>query len=223
MLLLLSFLFLTVFAAVMGGILFISAGRMDLPMFWAYIIVLMVPCLITVAIIYRRNPDLLQERFRPGERSQDKLTVPVVLAFFLAHWIIAGLDVGRYHWSGSVPFSIQIVGLIGYGCAIVLQAWAVIVNQFYSSAVRVQADRAQAVIATGPYRFVRHPGYIGGILDLVFSGVALGSWLAVLPMLLPAAVIIRRTVIEDQMLQGGLAGYADYAQKVRYRLIPGLW
>jgi protein-S-isoprenylcysteine O-methyltransferase Ste14 len=223
MLLLLSFLYLAVFAAVMGGILFVSAGRTDLPMFWVYIIVLMVPCLIAVAIIYLRNPDLLQERFRPGERSQDRLTVPAVLGFFLAHWIIAGLDVGRYHWSGSVPFIIQIVGLIGYGCAIVLQAWSVIVNRFYSSAVRVQADRAQAVITTGPYRFVRHPGYIGGILYLVFSGIALGSWLSVLPTLLPAAVIIRRTVIEDRMLQGSLAGYADYAQKVRYRLIPGLW
>jgi protein-S-isoprenylcysteine O-methyltransferase Ste14 len=222
-LLLLSLLWLAVFLAVMGGVLFASAGRTDLPMFWACIVVLVVPSLIAVAVIYRRNPELLQERMRPGGSDQDKLSLPVLLAFFPVHWVIAGLDVGRYHWSGSVPIIVQIVGLIGYGCGIILSAWATLVNRFFSSAVRIQTERAQEVITTGPYHFVRHPGYTGGLLFLVCGGIALGSWWSALPALLPAAMIVRRTVMEDRMLQDHLKGYVDYAQRVRYRLIPGLW
>jgi protein-S-isoprenylcysteine O-methyltransferase Ste14 len=87
----------------------------------------------------------------------------------------------------------------------------------------VQADCGQEVIAAGPYHYVRHPTYVGELLLFIFSGLALGSWLSVLPMLLLGLGLIRRTIIEDRKLQGKLAGYADYAQRVRYRLIPGLW
>jgi protein-S-isoprenylcysteine O-methyltransferase Ste14 len=113
--------------------------------------------------------------------------------------------------------------LIGFGCGYALVAWSTVVNRFYSPAVRIQEDRGQEVITSGPYRFVRHPGYIGWILFFLFSGLALGSWLSVLPTLVVVAVTIRRTVIEDRMLHGSLKGYTEYAQNVRYRLIPGVW
>lgn len=221
--LLLYLLAVALYIAVVGVILFVSAGRTDLPLFWSYLILLAVPSLAATVAVYRHNPDLIKEQTRPAESSQDKLTIPVFLAGFLAHWIIAGLDVGRYHWSSSVPLALQIVGLTGFGCGYALVAWSTIVNRFYSPAVRIQEDRGQEVITTGPYRFVRHPGYIGWILFFLFSGLALGSWLSVLPTLIVVAVTIRRTVIEDKMLHSSLKGYGEYAQTVRYRLIPGVW
>jgi protein-S-isoprenylcysteine O-methyltransferase Ste14 len=118
---------------------------------------------------------------------------------------------------------VQIAGLIGYALGMGLGIWSMLVNPFFSSAVRIQADRGQYVIAAGPYRLVRHPGYSGGLLFLLCSGLALGSWWSILPMLFGVAGLIRRTRLEDRMLQKDLAGYSDYAQKVRYRLVPGLW
>jgi protein-S-isoprenylcysteine O-methyltransferase Ste14 len=221
--LLMILLLVVVYVAVVGVILFLSAGRTDLPMFWAYLVALAIPSLVATIAVYRRNPDLIREQTRPAEASQDKLTVPVFIVSFLAHWIIAGLDVGRYHWSDTVPFGLQVVGLIGFGCGYALVAWSTTINRFYSPAVRLQEDRGQEVITTGPYRFVRHPGYIGWILFYIFSGIALGSWLSVLATLPVIVLTIRRTIIEDRMLQSGLIGYIEYAQTVRYRLIPGVW
>ncbi len=223
MLILIIAVYSVVYFAVMAGILFGTAGRIDLPMFWAYIVVMVAIALIAAARVYRRNPDLIKEQMKPRGDNQDKLTKPMLAVCLLAHFVIAGLDVGRYHWSDSVPFWLQVVGLIGFGCGYSLVAWSTIINQFYSSAVRLQADRGQAVITSGPYRFVRHPGYIGWIMFFVFSGLALGSWLSALPMLILVALILRRTVIEDRMLRSGLTGYAEYARSVPFRLIPGVW
>jgi protein-S-isoprenylcysteine O-methyltransferase Ste14 len=216
-------LFVLLYVAVVGLILFGVAGRADLPMFWAYLVVLAVPSLAATIAVYRNNPDLINEQRKPAENTQDKLTIPVFVVAFLAHWIIAALDVGRYHWSNTVPLALQIVGLIGFGCGYSLVAWSTVVNRFYSPAVRIQDDRGQQVITSGPYQYVRHPGYIGWILFYIFSGIALGSWVSVLPTLLVVALTIRRTMIEDAMLQGQLRGYTEYAQDVRYRLIPGVW
>jgi protein-S-isoprenylcysteine O-methyltransferase Ste14 len=221
--LLLLLVFVLIYIAVVGIILFVSAGRTDLPMFWAYLVVLAVPSLAATIAVYRRNPDLIKEQTRPAEKSQDRLTIPVFIICFLAHWIIAGLDVGRYHWSDTVPFALQIVGLIAFGCGYALVAWSTTINRFYSPSVRIQEDRGQEVITTGPYHVVRHPGYIGWILFFMGSGFALGSWLSVLPTLVVVVLTIRRTIIEDRMLHTSLKGYTEYAQEVRYRLIPGVW
>jgi protein-S-isoprenylcysteine O-methyltransferase Ste14 len=220
---LLALLFVSAYFALQGAVLFVSAGRLDLPMFWTYLVVMAVPTVIAVGAEGRHNPHLRRDRTRRGGSDQDKLTIPIFLVSFLAHLVIAGLDVGRNHWSSSVPFVLQVVGVLGFGCGFGLVTWATLANRFYMPVVRLQEDRGQEVITTGPYRFVRHPGYVGWILFFSFSGVALGSWLSVLPLLLPVVAVIRRTVIEDRMLQGGLSGYADYARQVRYRLIPGLW
>ncbi len=220
---LLQLIFVVVYHAIVAAILFASAGRADLPFFWLYVLVMGTITMVAALAVQQRNPDLIREQMQPGQGNQDKMTVPLFVVSFLIHWIIAGLDVGRYHWLSSVPVGLQIVGLIGFGVGFSLVAWSTIINQFYSSVVRLQTDRGQQVITSGPYRFVRHPGYVGWLLFFVFSGIALGSWVSMLPALVPAFAVIRRTMIEDRMLQGSLDGYSDYASRVRYRLIPGLW
>jgi protein-S-isoprenylcysteine O-methyltransferase Ste14 len=207
----------------MGGLLFGSAGRWDLLMFWLYYLATLAVSGIATALIYRGSPDLIQERMHPGPGERDRLSVSVLLLGMAAHWATAGLDVGRFHWSDRVPLVGQLAALAGYVGGLSLMVWATLVNRFFSSAVRIQADRGQHVITTGPYRFVRHPGYAGAILFFLCSGVALGSWWSVLPMALGAARLVYRTSLEDRMLRRELRGYPDYARKVRYRLVPGVW
>jgi protein-S-isoprenylcysteine O-methyltransferase Ste14 len=223
MLLVTSLLSIGLTYAVVGGVLFLAAGRTDLPMFWAYLAVLLAVTAAATVAVYRRNPDLIREQRRPATGNQDRLTVPLFLICFLAHWIVAGLDAGRYGWSGSMPAALQLAGLAAFAGGFAVVAWATVANRFYSPAVRLQAERGQEVITGGPYHLVRHPGYLGWIVFGLASGVALGSWVAAAPMLALAALLIRRTVIEDRMLLGGLEGYPAYAQAVRYRLLPGVW
>ncbi len=104
-----------------------------------------------------------------------------------------------------------------------LTTWAMLTNRFFSSAVRLQPDRGQHVVTAGPYRLVRHPGYSGGLLLLLSIGIALGSWIAVVPILLIVPFMVRRTLIEERMLAGALPGYANYMQRVRSRIVPGVW
>ena len=104
-----------------------------------------------------------------------------------------------------------------------LTTWAMLVNRFFSRAVRLQPDRGQHVVTAGPYQVVRHPGYSGGLLLLLSGGFALGSWIAMAPILLMAPLLVRRTLIEERMLARALPGYADYMRRVRYRIVPRVW
>ena len=140
-----------------------------------------------------------------------------------AQLLLAGLDVGRLHWSATVPFTLQILGLIGFAMGMALTTWAMLVNRFFSSVVRLQPDRGQHVVTAGPYRVVRHPGYSGGLLLLLCIGLALGSWIAIVPILLIVPFMVRRTLIEERMLARALPGYADYMQRVPPRIVPGIW
>ncbi len=211
------------FGVALAGILFGAAGRWDLPAFWAYLATTMAPGLALLGLLGRRSPDLVEERLHPGPGEQDHLSVAALSLTMLAHWVIAGLDVGRFHWSRGMPGIVRFLGFLGYAGGIGVLGWAMLTNQFFSSAVRIQADRGQYVISSGPYRFVRHPGYTGALFLLLGSGLALGSWRSVLPMLLAVGVLLRRTRMEDRMLHQELPGYAGYAQRVRYRLWPGVW
>jgi protein-S-isoprenylcysteine O-methyltransferase Ste14 len=169
------------------------------------------------------DPGLARERLRPGPGGRDYATVIATTPLWLVSFVVAGLDVGRFHWSDSVPPALQAVGLVLFAAAMVVETWAVAVNRFFSSVVRIQRDRGHHVITTGPYRYVRHPGYAGALLLFLGGGLALGSWLALLLNLAMIPAMIRRTVIEDRSLRQELEGYAQYAEKVRYRLIPGVW
>lgn len=208
------------FPLVLGGLLFGVAGRIDLPFFWA---ALAVPTIAGLFMVHRLDPELMKERWHPGAGGVDRHTRMVAAPFWLAHFVIAGLDVGRYHWSDSVPAALQVVGLVLVVAGYVLAGWAISVNRFFSPVVRIQSERGHVVVTEGPYRWVRHPGYAAILLGLPAGGLMLGSWWSLAPFIPAAVLILRRTVIEDRFLQQHLEGYAEYAERVRSRLLPGVW
>ena len=151
----------------MAAVLFGAAGTLAVPMFWAYLVLFAVLCQTASAAVYLLSPDLVKERVRPGEGEQDRVTVRALNLLMFVQLLLAGLDVGRLHWSATVPFPLQILGLVGFATGMGLTTWAMLVNRFFSSAVRLQPDRGQQVVSSGPYRLVRHPGYSGGLLLLL--------------------------------------------------------
>jgi protein-S-isoprenylcysteine O-methyltransferase Ste14 len=206
-----------IFCAVIGVVLFGSAGRFDVAPLWEYLIVCSVSFVVAAFFI---DPALFQERARPGGQPV-KLRYYALLLPLLVHWRIAGLDVGRFHWSDSVPPALQLGALAIFALALALMIWAMRVNRFFSSVIRLQEDRGHQLVTDGPYRWVRHPGYTAGILLCLSSGIALGSWLSALPAVACIPLLLRRTVAEDRFLKENLKGYSAYAE--RYRLIPGIW
>lgn len=204
---------------VCAAIIFASAGRWDLPFVWAIVSVMTAFYLVLAAFA---DPDMMRERQAPGPGNRDRLTRSLGGVLLLGHWVLVGLDVGRFNWS-LVPWGVQVPGVVGYAAALGVNFWAMRANPFYSSVVRVQTDRGQHPVASGPYRFVRHPGYAATLFAMFSGGVALGSWLAMLPVLGFAALFVRRTLLEDRLLHRELAGYSKYAEKVRYRLVSGIF
>src|ERR1700740_1206391 len=175
-----------------------SAGSLALPTFWLYWAILVAVFLAAVALLDR---GLLQERMRPGGRPTP-LGLRLLNVVLLAHWIVAGLDRGRLHWTDNVPLWLQALGLLLIAAGYALVFWAMRVNRFFSSVVRIQSDRGHHVVTSGPYVFVRHPGYSAGILILAASGVALGSWLAAAFLIaITVPFLIYRVIHEDRVLQ----------------------
>jgi len=207
------------FCALIGLLLFGCAGRFDIPFFWAYLLVCVV-CLTVATLTI--EPELFRERARPGGQPL-KLRYYALLLPPIAHWCIAGLDVGRFHWSDSVPPALRIAGLAIFASGLALIIWAMRINRFFSSVIRLQEDRGHQLVTAGPYRWVRHPGYIAASGFCLASGIALGSWLAMLPAIVCIPLLLRRTVAEDRFLKGHLKGYSAYADAVRYRWVPGIW
>lgn len=205
--------------ALVGAIIFTSAGRWDLPFVWGVIAALIS---FYVMLIAFGDTGLLRERVTPGGEDKDRLSRRLGVVLLISSWILTGLDVGRFHWS-LIPWRVQLAGLVGYVFSLALIFWAMRSNPFYSSVVRVQAERGQHAVAAGPYRFVRHPGYAASIVGMLTGSLALGSWVGMLPIVGFAVLFIRRTLLEDRLLHRELAGYADYAQRVRYRLVPGVF
>jgi protein-S-isoprenylcysteine O-methyltransferase Ste14 len=209
---------------IMGVALFWSAGRIDWWPAWALIVLMLAWITATAIVILRVNPDLLAERLGPrkGARSWDLAIMSTIGVTTLVRLVVAGLD-QRYGWTGAIPLTAQIVALavsaLGYG----LVVWATASNAFFSQIVRIQSERGHSVAAGGPYRFVRHPGYLGTILYELAVPILLASWWALIVGGLNAILLIVRTALEDRTLQAELSGYDDYARQVRYRLLPGIW
>jgi protein-S-isoprenylcysteine O-methyltransferase Ste14 len=204
------------FVVAAAATLFAAAGTVAIPGFWAYLAILAVVMIVSFTAL---DPDLLRERMQPGGKKPPRALRIFSLVLFV-HWIVAGLDRGRFHWSDNVPDWLQGVCLLAAGYALAL--WAMRVNRFFSSVIRIQTDRGQHVVTTGPYAFARHPGYTAGILIIAASGPALGSWLAAaLVVIFSLPFLVYRTITEDRILQVELAGY--YAARVRWRLVPGIW
>ena len=208
-------------AAGAGAVVFAAAGRTDLPFVWGWVAVMTA---FVIGSTFVLPPDLLDERQHPGQegRLHDRHRVLVVPLLALS-WALAGMDLGRFHWSDTVPGWLRVLGLTGYVAAILLDLWAMRTNRFFSSVIRLQRDRGHEVVTGGAYRFVRHPGYVGMIAAIVFEAFALGSWVAMVPVIVVVLLFLRRTINEDRMLRRDLDGYEAYAQRVRYRLVPGVW
>jgi protein-S-isoprenylcysteine O-methyltransferase Ste14 len=200
--------------------LFASAGTFAIAVFWIYLAIL---AAIFAASFLLVDPGLARERMRPGGKKPP-LALWLFSGVLVLHWIIAGLDRGRLHWSDTVPLWLQVLGLTALAGSYAFAIWAMHVNRFFSSVIRIQSDRGQYVVTTGPYAVIRHPGYTAGIIIMLASGVALGSWLAAAVLAVTTLpFLLYRVVAEDRILQAELLGYRDYAESVRWRLLPGIW
>ena len=181
--------------------------------------------LVVKMTFFPSRSDLIEERMKPGPGTKwwDKVFYAFYIPAFFAIIIIGSLDGGRFGWTASLPVFVYISGYILYIFSMSIFLWAQQINRFFSSVVRIQHDRGHEVIQTGPYEYIRHPGYIGGILMAMSIALVLGSLWALIPAGAVAILLIIRTYLEDTSLQKELPGYADYARKVRYRLLPGVW
>ena len=206
----------------LGAILFIAAGRLDWPMAWVYTGISMVDATLLLLIV---SPELMRERTHPKADAKDwdrvfaRLTGPLGSTVIL---VVAGLD-KRLGWSAQVPLAIQVAGLVAFVLGMGLMTWAMAVNNYFSLVMRIQKDRGHTVVTGGPYRYVRHPGYVGGIMFQLGTPLLLGSLWTLIPAGLTALLLVARTALEDRTLQNELEGYREYTQQTRYRLLPSIW
>jgi protein-S-isoprenylcysteine O-methyltransferase Ste14 len=175
-------------------------------------------------VMARRHPQLLAERTGPrkGAKSTDAAIMGVVGLLTVGRSIIAGLDI-RYGWTTAVPLALQLVTLVLAALSYALVIWATAANPFFSQIVRIQKERGHHVASGGPYRFVRHPAYVGSVVHELSVPIMLGSWWALIPGVVIFLLFVVRTALEDRTLRSELEGYHEYSQKVRYRLLPGVW
>ncbi|MFQ5519483.1 MAG: methyltransferase family protein [Mariprofundus sp.] len=202
-----------------------SAGTLYWPEAWACIVLQLTISLTMTFWLQQHDPELLKSRtsyFKPGLHGSDKLFAGLFMVGFIPYLILPGLDAMRFGWS-DVPFPVQLAGFAGYVWSMWLIFRVMQVNSFASPVVEVQKKRHHSVIDTGPYARVRHPMYSGFIGSLLFLPLALGSWWGLLPGLLIALNFLIRISFEEQTLCAELEGYAEYCERVRFRLLPGVW
>ncbi|NLA16365.1 MAG: isoprenylcysteine carboxylmethyltransferase family protein [Bacteroidales bacterium] len=206
-------------------VFFLASGAINNVRAWMYVAVYVVGGLIVGVILIKRTPKLLHDRVKmqEGTKQFDKY---IILTYFLFAIIITPLIAGidqRCNLSATMPFYYLYVGIILYIISAIFSTWPMLHNPFFEGAVRIQKDKNHTLINTGPYRIVRHPGYLGMFLGSVSLPLALGSVLALIPLFVLIVLIIVRTYYEDTTLQKELAVYSEYCKDVRYRLIPFIW
>ena len=208
----------------MAAALFWAAGTIAWWPGWAVLVVTVCWSIATAIVILRFNPDLLAERLGPrkGAKPWDTVIMSLLGLTQLARYIVAGLD-QRFGWTGAFPLGVQITALVICVLGYALFVWATASNAFFSQIVRIQTERSHAVATGGPYAYVRHPGYMGAILFELVVSFLLASWWALLISGVSVILLILRTALEDRALKTELAGYSEYAQKTRFRLLPGVW
>jgi protein-S-isoprenylcysteine O-methyltransferase Ste14 len=209
---------------VLIGVLLVAAGRLDWWRGWLYAGMIVVMLLVNMRIVSRRNPQLINERWkeRPDTKGFDKILVSAYTLALMVMVVVAGLDAGRYGWS-TMPPALLWVGVAGFVLGDVPVVLALAENPHLETTVRIQTDRGHRVVTTGPYHVVRHPMYSGLIVSLASWPLVLGSAWAYVPLALVIALLVVRTALEDRTLRRELPGYEDYARTTRYRLVPGIW
>lgn len=220
-------IFTIVNPVIVAIIFFGSAGRVNMPRAWLFFSATFIYYLLGIALLYKHSPELLNHRGdwrkKKDAKTWDRILVTVygIIAFYV-QIIVAGLDVGRFGWS-DLGIRVWAVAFALYTLGIVFMHWAMLVNPHFETTVRIQKDRGHRVIKDGPYGFVRHPGYTAIILWTVTPPLVLGSLYAIIPAGVAVLIIVVRTSLEDKTLHNELAGYAEYAKEVKYKLIPGIW
>ncbi len=208
-------------------VLFLSAGTLRWVEAWAYIGIYLAGVAVNSILMLRLNPETIVERGRATAAANwkdwDKVVATACAIFYLIGILmVAGLD-ENFSWTGHIPPAVQIAAFVAYALGSAMFSWAMISNAYFSTAVRIQDDRGHTVCTTGPYRLVRHPGYVGAILQSLVAPLMFGSLWALIPGALAALLLVIRTVLEDRTLCEELPGYVEYAQQTRYRLLPGVW
>lgn len=202
------------------------SGRWDWWQAWLVAAVFVGGFIVSRWLAARRNPGILRERaesMRSGDTVEwDRLLCPLVAFGTVVILLIAGLD-ARFGWSTGFPPWLELVGLVLVVVGYLLGSWALIENAWFSGTVRVQAERGHAVVSSGPYAWVRHPGYLGTLITATGLPPLLGSAWAFIPAVAYCALVVLRTRLEDRFLRARLDGYTDYAERVRHRLLPGIW
>ena len=205
--------------------IFLSAGRLDWIPGWISV-VLWVTGMTTIGVVgYRYNPAVMNaraQRRRKDTKHFDKIFWAAYFPLVFIQPAVAGLDVVRFQWT-SMPFGFVYVGAIAFMLAMALIAWVLCVNPFAEATVRIQTERGQTVVMSGPYRFVRHPMYVGSFLMYLGMPLVLGSVGALILGVSIVALMIWRTFREDQTLRQKLPGYEEFTWRTRYRLLPGVW
>jgi protein-S-isoprenylcysteine O-methyltransferase Ste14 len=207
-------------------IFFVSAGRLDLYQVWFYFGVIFIYSILNLAALAKFSPGLLKQRLlrkREGSKLWDEVLMRacnIMLMFVLP--FIAGLDVGRFHWSSLSIYYVPL-GFVLFIVGGFLTTRAMIENPHFETTVRIQEERSHRVITTGPYQIVRHPGYLGGILFGASIPFMIGSIFAFIPAGVYVLLMIIRTWLEDRTLQKELNGYLEYTKRTRHRLFPWIW
>jgi protein-S-isoprenylcysteine O-methyltransferase Ste14 len=212
---------------VMAVPLFIGAGTLNWYWGWVFSVIYFLAWIGLNAALVRWNPELLNERGKhtkqlTGTKSWDWILLSLYGVVLIVQPFIAGLDY-RNGWSAASAPIIYVAGNVLNILAVALLTWAMVANRFFEGTVRIQQQRGHYVISSGPYRYVRHPGYVAVVLTFVSLPLALGTWAALIPGAVGIGIYIVRTALEDRTLQTELPGYADYAQRTRFRLLPGIW
>jgi protein-S-isoprenylcysteine O-methyltransferase Ste14 len=205
-------------------ILFAAAGTLNWIRGWVYCLYILFIELCMLIILARKVPETLNQRgaLHTGVKTFDKVFAAVWLVLVLITPIVAGFDAVRFRWS-SLPIAALYVGAAIIAVVVPFGTWAMVENEHFEQFVRIQTDRKHRVVTSGPYRIVRHPGYAGSVLGTLGVPLMLGSWWAFVPAGAVILLFIIRTALEDQTLRKELEGYEAYAQRTRFRLLPGIW
>jgi protein-S-isoprenylcysteine O-methyltransferase Ste14 len=206
------------------ALLFVPAGTLKWTEAWLFIILYLSVVTGVVIWLKKNDPGLLEERMtvKKDAKRWDKNIIRTYSLLVMILLAVTGLDAVRFHWS-RVPLALKVLGFLGFIPMAVVGIWAMKENPYLSQIVRIQDERGHKVCTTGPYRYVRHPMYAGVILFILCFPLALGSLYALIPSLMIIILFMFRTSLEDKTLHKELSGYREYAKKVRYKLIPGVW
>ena len=215
-----------IWLACMMALLFIPAGTLGWPAGWIYLAEFGIASFVITGWLARHNPALLAERMSPliqrGQKSWDKALMVTLLVMWCAWYVVMGFDAVRYGWS-HLPLWARVLGALTIAASMHVMFLVMRTNTFAAPVVRIQTERGHRVVSDGPYAVVRHPMYAGAMLLFIGTPLLLGSWwgLAMAPFI--TALMAARAVLEERTLARELDGYAAYATRVRYRLIPMVW